>query len=177
VGKTYLLGSYAAELLESGEIEQVIVTRPAVEAGESLGFLPGELDEKFGPFLKPFRDVMIERLGANDYKGKVKSDRISPQPLSHMRGSTFKNALMILDEAQNCKVEQVKMFLTRIGEGSRIVMNGDPEQCDLHEPSGLVDALRRFRDTPGFQIIEFAEDDCVRHDIIKHILRGYRRKL
>lgn len=174
VGKTYLAGCHAADLLISKRVNQVIITRPAIETGASMGFLPGSLEEKFEPFLSPFRNVMIERLGKSHYEGMLKSEKILPQPLSHMRGSTFRDAFVILDEAQNCTPAEMKMFLTRIGENCTVVINGDIEQCDLNCMSGLQDAVERISRIADVGVVTFTDDDSVRSGIVREILRVYR---
>ena len=177
VGKTYLVAAYAAQLLMDKRIEKVIVTRPNVEVGRGMGFLPGELEDKFKPYLDPFESIMIERMGKGAYEYAVKAEKICPKPLGFLRGATFNDAIVILDEAQNCTVAEMKMFLTRIGRNCTVIVDGDPEQCDLNEPSGLVDALHRLHSVPGVSIIEFTEEDIVRSGIVKHILKAYRKSL
>jgi phosphate starvation-inducible protein PhoH and related proteins len=173
-GKTYVASAYAADLLQSKDIEQIIITRPNVEVGAGFGFLPGELEEKYAPYLAPFREVMIERMGLSQYEYALKAETISPRPLAFMRGATFNDAFVILDEAQNCTPAEMKMFLTRIGKNCTVVVDGDPEQCDLHGPSGLDDAVNRLERIPGVSVVEFTEDDIVRSGLIKDILCAYR---
>lgn len=174
VGKTYVAAAYAADQLIDRRIDQIIITRPNIEVGQGMGFLPGELEEKYKPFLAPFEAIMIERMGKGPYEYNVKMDRISPRPLAYMRGATFNDAIVILDEAQNCTPAEMKMFLTRIGRNCTVIVDGDPQQCDLNGPSGLVDALHRLHSVPGVRIVEFTEDDIVRSGIIKSILKAYR---
>lgn len=174
-GKTYVASCYAAEQLISKQIERIIITRPNVEVGTGFGFLPGELEEKYAPYLAPFKEVMIERMGLSQYEYALKTEKILPQPLAFMRGATFNDAFVILDEAQNCTPAEMKMFLTRIGKNCTVVVDGDPEQCDLNCPSGLNDAVRRLEGIPGVNIVEFTEDDIVRSGLIKSILCAYRR--
>jgi phosphate starvation-inducible protein PhoH and related proteins len=173
-GKTYVASAYAADLLQKKEVERIIITRPNVEVGSGFGFLPGELEDKYAPYLAPFREVMIERLGLSYYELALKSEAILPQPLAFMRGATFNNAFVILDEAQNCTPAEMKMFLTRIGKNCTVVVDGDPEQCDLHGPSGLNDAVHRLENIPNVAVVEFTEDDTVRSGLIKSILIAYR---
>jgi phosphate starvation-inducible PhoH-like protein len=173
-GKTYCAAAYAADLLESRKIDKIIITRPNIEVGEGLGFLPGELDEKYEPYLAPFREIMIERMGKGQYEYNLKMDKISPRPLGFMRGATFNDAVVILDEAQNCTPGEMKMFLTRIGQNCLVIVDGDIEQCDLNGPSGLKDALQRVHSVPGVRIVEFTEDDIVRSGLVRHILKAYR---
>ena len=174
-GKTYVASAFAADLLQSRAIEKIIITRPNVEVGAGFGFLPGELEEKYAPYLAPFREVMIERMGLSQYEYALKVETISPQPLAFMRGATFNDAFVILDEAQNCTPQEMKMFLTRIGKNCTVVVDGDPEQCDLHGPSGLNDAVNRLEGIPGVEVVEFSEDDIVRSGLVKDILIAYRR--
>jgi phosphate starvation-inducible PhoH-like protein len=173
-GKTYIAGAYAAEALANRDIEQVVITRPNVEVGNSMGFLPGELEEKYAPFLEPFRQVMIERMGRGVYDCAVKNGKINPQPLAYMRGATFKNAIVILDEAQNTTPAEMKMFLTRIGENCLVIVDGDPAQCDLYGPSGLIDALNRVSGLDEVRVVQFTEDDIVRSGLVRKILKAYR---
>lgn len=175
VGKTYLAGCYAAEQLLSKKVDRVIITRPAEEVGKSLGFLPGTLEEKYEPYLEPFKEVMIERMGKSTYDYELnKSGRIEPRPLGYMRGATFKNAVVIFDEAQNCTPVEMKMFLTRIGHGCKVIINGDVDQCDISGPNGLSDAVKRIGYIPEVKVIEFSESDSVRSEIVKEILKAYR---
>lgn len=173
-GKTYVASAYAADLLQSKAIERIIITRPNVEVGAGFGFLPGELEDKYAPYLAPFREVMIERMGLSQYEYALKVESISPQPLAFMRGATFNDAFVILDEAQNCTPAEMKMFLTRIGKNCTVVVDGDPEQCDLPGPSGLNDAVSRLESLPDVAVIEFTEDDIVRSGLVRDILIAYR---
>lgn len=173
-GKTYVASAFAADLLKSKAIEKIIIARPNVEVGAGFGFLPGELEEKYAPYLAPFREIMIERMGLSTYEYNLKAEYIVPTPLAFLRGATFNNAFVILDEAQNCTPAEMKMFLTRIGKNCTVVVDGDPEQCDLHGPSGLNDAVRRLERIPGVSVVEFTEDDIVRSGLIKDILIAYR---
>lgn len=172
-GKTFVAASMAAKALQDGEIDKIIITRPAVEAGESLGFLPGELEEKFDPYLQPFREVLEERLGKSQVKMFMKNGHIDARPLAYMRGSTFKNAFVILDEAQNTTPTQMKMFLTRIGHNCKVIVNGDMQQCDLKGPSGLLDAVRRVTYIPEVKHIVFERSDIVRSGIVQEIVCAY----
>jgi phosphate starvation-inducible PhoH-like protein len=173
-GKTYVAAAWAAEQLMNKQIERVIITRPNIEVGSPMGFLPGELEDKYAPYLAPFREVMIERMGLGQYEYCIKSEQISPQPLGFMRGATFNDAIVILDEAQNCTPAEMKMFLTRIGKNCTVIVDGDTAQCDLSGPSGLVDALNRLPGVPGVRVVEFTEEDIVRSGIVRHILKAYR---
>lgn len=173
VGKTYVCATMAAQAIDGKKIDKIIITRPAVEAGEKLGFLPGELEDKFDPYLRPFRDVLEERLGVSYVDYLIKIKRIEAAPLAYMRGRTFKNAFVILDEAQNTTPVQMKMFLTRIGENCTVVVNGDTSQQDIHGDSGLADAIRRCRMIDEAAHIIFTVDDCVRSDLVGKIIRAY----
>ncbi len=172
-GKTYNCGAFAAQELEAKRISKIIITRPAVEAGENLGFLPGEKEDKFAPYLAPFRDVLDERLGKSFVDYLIKAGRIEAAPLAYMRGRTFKDAFVILDEAQNTTPTQMKMFLTRIGENCRVVVNGDASQKDIKGPSGLPDAVRRLAWIPQVSVIEFGAGDVVRSGIVSDVLQSY----
>jgi phosphate starvation-inducible PhoH-like protein len=176
-GKTYICATMAADALIAGEKDRIIVTRPAVEAGESLGFLPGELEEKFDPYLQPFREVLEERLGKSRVEYLLKDGRIDASPLAYMRGRTFKNAFVILDEAQNTTPTQMKMFLTRIGENCTVVVNGDIAQKDVRGTSGLEDAVRRLSFIPAVKHIAFKREDIVRSDLVGEIIQAYDRNL
>ncbi|MFT4064252.1 PhoH family protein [Paraburkholderia sp.] len=175
-GKTWVCGSLAADALRDKQIDKIIVTRPAVEAGESLGFLPGEMEEKFSHYLTPFREVLEERLGSGAYEYHVRMGNIEGAPLAYMRGRTFRNAIVVLDEAQNTTPEQMKMFLTRIGEGSRLIINGDTEQVDIRGKSGLADAIERVTWIPSVGHIHFDRKDVVRHGVIQEILESYAKE-
>lgn len=172
-GKTYIAASLAAQALESHRVDRIIVTRPAVEAGESLGFLPGELDEKFDPYLQPFRMVLEERLGKSKVEYLLKSKNIEAIPLGYLRGRTFRNAFVILDEAQNTTPKQMKMFLTRIGLDATVVVNGDSSQVDIHGASGLEDAIKRISFLPAVGHVHFTKDDVVRSGIVSEIIQAY----
>jgi phosphate starvation-inducible PhoH-like protein len=176
-GKTYICASLAAEALREGKIDRIIITRPAVEAGESLGFLPGELEDKFDPYLQPFREVLEERLGKSQVEMFLKNGRIEAAPLAYMRGRSFKNSFVILDEAQNTTPTQMKMFLTRIGEGSTVIVNGDMAQHDLRGQSGLEDAIRRVTHIPAVAHIAFDRQDIVRSDIVGEFVAAYDMSL
>lgn len=172
-GKTYICAALAADALESKAIDKLIITRPAVEAGESLGFLPGDIDQKFDPYLMPFREVLNERLGKSYVEYLIKCGKIEAAPLAYMRGRTFKNAFVILDEAQNTTNTQMKMFLTRIGYDCKVVVNGDYSQKDINGNSGLEDAVRRLSFIPSVKHIHFTNDDIVRSGLVREILGAY----
>jgi len=173
-GKSYCAGALAAEALESGRIERIILTRPAVEAGEQLGFLPGELEEKYAVYIDAFRDILNERLGRGVVDYCLRHGRIVGAPLAYMRGKTFNNnTFVILDEAQNTTPAQMKMFLTRIGEDSKVVINGDIRQSDIRGPNGLADAIDKVCGLPGVHIHTFERADVVRSGLVKDILDRY----
>jgi phosphate starvation-inducible PhoH-like protein len=176
-GKTWLCAATAAQMLESGEIEKIIITRPAVEAGENLGFLPGEIEDKFDPYLQPFKDVLNERLGKTFVEYLIKAGRIEAAPLAYMRGRTFKNAFVILDEAQNTTPTQMKMFLTRIGQDTKVVVNGDITQKDIRGESGLADAIAKLSYIPSVKCIQFTRDDIVRSGLVQEIVQAYEQPL
>lgn len=180
-GKTYVAACKACDHLKGwtgeGPPTRIILTRPAVEAaGEKLGFLPGELHEKFGPYMKPLMRILIDRLGPGYVDCAIKNERIQMIPLAFMRGETFDNALILADEMQNATREQFKMLLTRIGEGSRMVIDGDPGQSDIGETSGLSDAAYRLRNVRNVALVRFAKSDIVRHDIIQDVIEAYEHE-
>ncbi|PCK09339.1 MAG: phosphate starvation-inducible protein PhoH [Alteromonadaceae bacterium] len=173
-GKSYCAGALAAQALDSGRIERIILTRPAVEAGESLGFLPGSLDEKFAAYIDAFRDILNERLGAGTVNYCIRHGRIVAAPLAYMRGRTFgQDTFVILDEAQNTSAAQMKMFLTRIGEDCRVVVNGDIYQSDIRGPNGLADAVERLGVLPQVHVHEFEREDIVRSGLVRDIVDRY----
>lgn len=173
VGKTWLVGALSAQMLESKQFDKIIITRPAVEAGENLGFLPGEKDEKFAPYMAPFREVLDERLGASFVDYLIKVGRIEAAPLAYMRGRTFKNAFVVLDEAQNTTPKQMKLFLTRLGTNCKVVVNGDITQMDINGKSGLEDAIKRLSHIPSIKVVEFEKADCVRSELMAEIVEAY----
>ncbi len=174
-GKTFLAVAMAVEALRSKQVDRIILTRPAVEAGERLGFLPGDLQSKIDPYLRPLYDALFEMLGAENYARQVERGAIEIAPLAYMRGRTLDDSYIILDEAQNTTVEQMKMFLTRLGHNSRMVVTGDPSQTDLPDgkKSGLAVAERILADIPGIAIHRFSERDVVRHRLVQNIIRAY----
>lgn len=172
-GKTYVCAAMAADALKAKSIKKIILTRPAVEAGESLGFLPGLLEEKFEPFMRPFKDVLNERLGAGFVEYAMKDKRIEALPLAYMRGMTFKDCWVILDEAQNTTPTQMKMFLTRIGENSKVIVNGDLSQKDIPGRSGLADAVQRVAHLNSVRVVRFTRDDVVRDGLVQEIIDCY----
>lgn len=176
-GKTFLAVAAAVEALKQERVDKIIVTRPAVEAGEKLGYLPGDLAEKVDPYLMPIWDAFRSQMSENDLKARRERRVIEVAPLAFMRGRTLSNAFVIVDEAQNATVLQMKMTLTRLGEGSRMVVTGDPSQIDLVRPdqSGLAHAISILEDVPGVEIIRFATQDVVRHRLVAHIVEAYHR--
>jgi phosphate starvation-inducible PhoH-like protein len=171
---TYIAASYAAQMLEEGNIDTIVMTRPNVEAGRGFGFLKGELEEKFAPYIEPLLDVLNERLGKSHTEYLVKRGAIQFKPLEFLRGKTFSNCLYILDEAQNTTPSQMKLFLSRIGEDTKVIIDGDIEQKDINGICGLEDAVNRLRNIDNIGIVEFAVDDVVRSGICKEILLAYR---
>ena len=174
-GKTYRAVAMAVLAFKNKEVDRIILTRPAVEAGEKLGFLPGDLQSKVDPYLRPLYDALQEFLGLETYRQLTERGAIEVAPLAYMRGRTLNSAYIILDEAQNCSVEQMKMFLTRFGEGSRVVVTGDITQIDLpHErKSGLIHALDVLSDVEGVSIVRLTHKDVVRHELVQRIIRAY----
>ena len=174
-GKTYLAVAHAATLLERGDINRIILSRPAVEAGERLGFLPGDMKEKVDPYLRPLYDALYDMMRPEHVERCITSGIIEVAPLAFMRGRTLANAVVILDEAQNTTSMQMKMFLTRLGENSKMVVTGDPTQVDLPrgERSGLVEALGILDGIEGIHISRFSDKDVVRHALVGRIVRAY----
>ena len=177
-GKSFLAVSVGVTLLMEKKIDRVILSRPAVEAGEKLGFLPGDMKEKVDPYLRPLYDALYELFGADKIDKKIESGEIEIAPLAFMRGRTLKNCFAILDEAQNATETQIKMFLTRIGENSKLVVNGDPSQIDLFNKShsGLIKSREILKDLKEIKIIEFDHNDVVRHPLVSKIIRAYQKK-
>ena len=177
-GKSFLAVSVAVTLLMEKKVERVILSRPAVEAGEKLGFLPGDMKEKVDPYLRPLYDALYELFGADKIDKKIEAGEIEIAPLAFMRGRTLKNCYAILDEAQNATETQIKMFLTRIGENSKLVVNGDPSQIDLinKSQSGLVKSKNILQELKEIKIIEFDHTDVVRHPLVSKIIKAYQRK-
>ena len=176
-GKTYLAVAMAVKAFKAHEISRIILTRPAVEAGEKLGFLPGDLQNKVDPYLRPLYDALFDMLGAETFQRLQEKQTIEVAPLAYMRGRTLDDAFIILDEAQNTSPEQMKMFLTRMGFGSKVVVTGDVTQIDLPDKSrsGLVDALRVLKSIDGIAQVYFTEKDVVRHRLVQEIVKAYDR--
>ncbi|MDJ0684123.1 MAG: PhoH family protein [Alphaproteobacteria bacterium] len=174
-GKTYLAVCAAVSMLTSGQIDRIILSRPAVEAGERLGFLPGDMKEKVDPYLRPIYDALYDTLPADLVNRKLESGEIEVAPLAFMRGRTLKNAFILLDEAQNTTTVQMKMFLTRLGENSRMAITGDVSQVDLPRGvrSGLVDAMQTLEGVKGVSVVHFGAGDVVRHPLVARIVKAY----
>jgi len=176
-GKTFVAVIHAVQKLKTQEIKKIILTRPAVEAGESLGFLPGDLKEKVDPYLQPLYDALYEALGQKNVETFLDKGIIEIAPLAYMRGRTLDNAYVILDEAQNTTEKQMKMFLTRLGMNSKMIITGDITQIDLpgKEKSGLVVAAKLLKDVNGIELIKFSKVDVIRHPLVQEILRKYEK--
>ena len=176
-GKTYLAVAMAVKAFRNKEVNRIILTRPAVEAGEKLGFLPGDLQTKIDPYLRPLYDALFEMLGAENYQKHIERGSIEIAPLAYMRGRTLDDAFIILDEAQNTTPQQMKMFLTRIGFGSKAVVTGDITQIDLPGGvfSGLKDAMRVLKNIDGINFSRFSEKDVVRHPLVQKIIKAYEK--
>ena len=177
-GKTYLAVAAAAAMLVDGQVDRIILSRPAVEAGESLGFLPGDMRDKVDPYLRPLYDALYDMLPGQQVARSLESGEIEIAPLAFMRGRTLSNSFVILDESQNATPMQMKMFLTRMGENSRMVITGDPSQIDLPfgAKSGLKDALEILPKIRGVEIVNFTEEDVVRHDLVTRIVKAYNKR-
>ena len=176
-GKSFLAVSVGVTMLLDKKVERVILSRPAVEAGEKLGFLPGDMKEKVDPYLRPLYDALYELFGADKISKKIETGEIEIAPLAFMRGRTLKNCFAILDEAQNATETQIKMFLTRIGENSKLVVNGDPSQIDLlnKSQSGLIQSKNKVKNIKEVKIIEFDHNDVIRHPLVSKIIRAYQK--
>jgi phosphate starvation-inducible PhoH-like protein len=176
-GKTFLAMAMALATLKEEKVSRIILTRPAVEAGEALGFLPGDLYEKIAPYLRPLHDALQDMLPAEDVARHMERGTVEIAPLAYMRGRTLNNAFIILDEAQNSTTEQMFMFLTRLGINSKAVITGDVTQVDLpaHKRSGLVEAQRALKGVEGIELIEFSRRDVVRHPLVQRIIAAYER--
>ena len=176
-GKTYLAVAMAVKAFKSKDVSRIILTRPAVEAGEKLGFLPGDLQNKVDPYLRPLYDGLFDLLGAETFQKLFEKQVIEVAPLAYMRGRTLDDAFIILDEAQNTTPEQMKMFLTRMGVGSKVVVTGDVTQIDLPDKvrSGLIDALHVLQDVEGIAQVRLTEKDVVRHRLVQQIVKAYAK--
>jgi phosphate starvation-inducible PhoH-like protein len=170
-GKTYLAITSAVEALEAGKVGRIVLTRPAIEAGESLGFLPGDLHEKLAPYLRPLYDALNERIGGKRVRQLMSEGAIEIAPVAYMRGRTLNNAFVVIDEAQNCTYGQIKMLLTRLGWHSTMVLTGDPDQSDLLDGlSGFADIARRLEAVPEIAVIRLTDRDIVRHPLVGEML-------
>ena len=176
-GKTYLAVAMAVSALKKDQVSRIILTRPAVEAGEALGFLPGELEQKIAPYLRPLYDALRDMMEPEEIERSIARQTIEVAPLAYMRGRTLNNAFVILDEAQNTTTEQMFMLLTRIGPRSKCVITGDVTQIDLpaNKRSGVVEALQALKDIPGISIVHFNERDVVRHELVRSIITAYQQ--
>ena len=174
-GKTYLAVAKGVEFLQTGKVEKIVLIRPAVEAGEKLGFLPGDLSQKVDPYLKPLYDALFEMVGIEKVNRLLERDIIEVAPLAYLRGRTLNNSFIIMDEGQNTTIDQMKMFLTRMGFGSYGVVNGDATQIDLPKnvPSGLIHALKILKSVDGIGFTEFRSIDVIRHPLVKKIVDAY----
>ncbi len=171
-GKTYISAAYASSQLYHKRINKIIITRPNIEAGVSLGFLPGNLNEKYYPYLEPFENVFIKFLGKGMYDYCIKNENIVPKPLGYMRGLSFEDCIVLVDECQNMTKSQYLMLLSRIGRNCKIIFSGDPKQADIKN-SGLSDCVKRLKNIDGVSIIEFTQDDIVRSKLCKQIILAY----
>ena len=176
-GKTYLAMAMAVVALKAKEVERIVLTRPAVEAGEKLGFLPGDMTQKVDPYLRPIYDALHELMGADSYQRLAERGTVEVAPLAFMRGRTLSDAFIILDEAQNATSEQMKMFLTRLGANSRCIVTGDVSQTDLpkDKKSGLVEAVNVLHNVEGVAIVELTARDVVRHELVQRIVQAYEK--
>jgi phosphate starvation-inducible protein PhoH and related proteins len=170
-GKTYLAISAAVEALEAGRVDRIILARPAIEAGESIGYLPGDIQEKMAPYLRPLYDALNDRMGGKRLKQCMVDGSIEIATIGHMRGRTLNNAFVVIDEAQNCTYNQIKMLLTRLGWHSTMVLTGDPDQSDLLEGmSGFPDIARRLEQVSGIAVVRLTDKDIVRHPLVASML-------
>lgn len=173
-GKTYVAASYAAEKLFYREVDQVIVTRPNVEATRTMGFLPGELEEKYAPYLEPFDGVFIKHFGKTLYELMKKREQIAAKPLGYMRGATFDNCIVLVDECQNMTEKEFKLLLTRVGENTKVIFSGDSKQIDIPD-SGLMKTIEKLKYIPSIRTVEFYPQDIVRSELCKQIIMEYER--
>lgn len=177
-GKTYVVATAAADCFLAGDVKRIVITRPAQEAGEKLGFMPGDMHEKVGNYMTPLMEVLNRRLGKSHVEALIRIGKIEILPLAFMRGRSLAGCFCILDEAQNATKAQMKMFLTRIGEGSRMVVDGDPTQDDLPSgvASGLMDAVDRLEHLPSVTCVRFTRADIVRHGLVQQVVEAYERR-
>lgn len=172
-GKTFIAASFAASELFHRRVNKIYLTRPNIETGRGLGFLPGTLEEKYAPYLLPFDSIFSKALGKSFYELALKSKTIEPTPLGFLRGTTFENCIVLVDEAQNCTKEEMKMLLSRIGKNCKMIFSGDTEQADIPD-SGLSDAVNRLEGISGIEVIDFLDEDIVRSKMCKAIIMAYR---
>ena len=174
-GKSFLAGDFCAQQLRDGKVDKIIFIRPLVEAGNSVGALPGEMDDKTAPFMKPFMKILYQRLGRQTVGKCIRNGKISAECLNYLRGDSFDDCIAVLDEAENVTPKQMEMFLTRLGENCKLIINGDIRQSDLYGPNGLKDVIDRFKFSrvPEVGIVEFTIDDIVRNGLIRAILLAY----
>lgn len=173
-GKTYIAASYAAAELFYRRVDKIILTRPNIETGRSLGFLPGTLEEKYAPYLDPFDSVFTKSLGKGFYEYALKSKTIEPRPLGFMRGATFDNAIVLVDECQQMTKAEFQMLLSRIGRNTKIVLSGDQNQSDIPD-SGMLDAINRLEGLKGIEVVRFLDEDIVRSSMCKQIIMAYNK--
>lgn len=173
-GKTFIATNYAAAQLYYRSISSIILTRPNVEVGRGLGFIPGDISEKYAPYLEPFEAVLVHSLGKGFFQYAIKSGDIQPKPLGFLRGTTFEHSVVLIDEAQNITKSEMKMFLSRIGKDCKIIISGDPEQCDIPN-SGLMDAVQRLKNISGVGVVQFSEDDIVRSQLCRQVILAYNK--
>lgn len=174
-GKSFIAATMAADALRDEKITKLVITRPNVEAGATMGFIPGTLEEKYEPFFKPFRKMLDKRLGSSNVELLIKRGQIEPSPIGFIRGETFDNCWVIVDEAQNLNESQMKLLLTRIGKNCKIIINGDIDQIDIKEMSGLKDSVSRLKKLNEVSIVTFSEDDSVRSELCKKVLKAYAK--
>jgi phosphate starvation-inducible PhoH-like protein len=172
-GKTYIAANYAAGELYHKRVEKIILTRPNIETGRGLGFLPGTLEEKYAPYLDPFDNIFVKSLGAGFYEYALKAKAIEPRPLGFMRGATFDNCIVLVDECQQATKEEFKMLLSRIGRNCKMILSGDQDQSDI-DNSGLLDAVNRLEGIEGIEVVRFLDTDIVRSKLCKQIIMAYR---
>ena len=172
-GKTYIAATYAAGELFHRRIKKIVLTRPNIETGRVLGFLPGTLEEKYAPYLEPFDQIFSNSLGRGFYEYALNKNQIIPKPLGFMRGTTFEDCIVLLDEAQNATRDEMKMILSRIGKNCKIIISGDHEQSDINN-SGLVDATQRLEGIEGIEVVRFRDEDIVRSKLCKQIILAYK---
>lgn len=172
-GKTYIAANYAAAELYHKRVDKIILTRPNIETGRGLGFLPGTLEEKYAPYLDPFDNIFSRSLGKGFYEYALKSKTIEPRPLGFMRGATFDNCIVLVDECQQATKEEFKMLLSRIGKNCKMILSGDQDQSDI-DNSGLMDAVQRLEGIAGIEVVRFLDSDIVRSRLCKQIIMAYR---